>query len=189
MGKLFIKKLASNPLKFQPTKKTEETRKPTNRRTRCGRFSNEDLCDTRKRIRSKQQGQSTSADKEMPTMPIERTEVQSDITIISDSQSSRADELPSTAKIDPELTVTAEIKYDSTTAGKPTDETRDSQTLTISPPVGCSTETIQQRTAKDSDNTPTGSPQKTFASANRGVVEFSLDGGDCRNHGGGKGDP
>ena len=111
----------------------------------------------------------------MPTMPIESTEMQPDITVISDSQSSHADELPSTANIDPVLTVTAEIKYD--TAIKPTEETRDSQTPTIFTPVGCSTEKTQQRTAKDSDNTPTGSPQKTLTSPNRGVVERNLDGG------------
>ena len=108
-------------------------------------------------------------------MPIESTEVQPDTTVISDSQSSHANELPSTANIDQWLTVTPEIKYD--TAIKPTEETRDSQTSTISPPVGCSTEKTQQRTAKDSDNTPTGSPQKTLTSPNRGVVEPNLDGG------------
>ena len=119
-GKVIHKILASNPLKFQPTKKAEEPRKPTNRCTRCGRFSHYDLCDTHKRIRSEQQGQSTSADKTMPTMPIERAEVRPDITVISDGQSSHADELPSTANYDPELTVTAEIKYDA--AVKPTEE-------------------------------------------------------------------
>ena len=85
-GKDVHKKLASNPLKFQPAKKAEEPRKPTNRCTRCGRFSHDDLCDTHKRIRSEQQGQSTSADKTILTMPIERSEVRPDITVISDSQ-------------------------------------------------------------------------------------------------------
>ena len=175
-GKVIHKKLASNPLKIQPTKKAEEPRKPNNRCTRCGRFSHDDLCDTHKRIRSEQQGQSTSADKTMPTMSIERAEVRPDITVISDSQSSQADELPSTANIDPELTVTSEIKYDA--AVKPTKETRDSETPTISPPVDCSTEKTKQRTANDFDNTPTGSPQKTHMSPNRGVVELNLDGGE-----------
>ena len=173
-GKVIHKKLASNPFKFQPAKKTEEPRKPTNRCTRCGRFSHDDLCDTHKRIRSEQQGQSTSADKTIPTMPIERSEARPDITVISDSQSSHADELPSTANIDPELTITAEIKYDD--AVKPTEETRDNETPAISPPVDCSTE-ITKRTAKDFDNTPTGSPQKIHMSPNRGVVELNLDGG------------
>ena len=48
-GKTIHKKLASNPLKFQLSKKAEEARKPTERCTRCGRFSNEELCDTHKR--------------------------------------------------------------------------------------------------------------------------------------------
>ena len=184
-GKVIHKKLASNPLKFQPTKKAEEPRKPTNRCTRCGRFSHDDLCDTHKRIRSEQQGQSTRADRTMPTMPIERAEVRPDITVISNSQSSHADELPSTADIDPELTVTAEIKYDA--AVKPTEETRDSET--ISPPVDCITEKTKQRTAKAFDNTPTGSPQKTHMSPNRGVVELNLDGGgEYRKQCGRKGD-
>ena len=123
----------------------------------------------------------------MPTMPIERAEVRPDITVISDSQSSHADELPSTANIDPELTVTAEIEYDA--AVKPTEETRDSETLTISPPVDCSTKKTKQRTAKDFENTPTGSPQKTHMSPNRGVVALNLDGGgEYRKQGGRKGD-
>ena len=108
-------------------------------------------------------------------MPIERPEVRPDITVISDSQSSHADELPSTANFDPELTITAEIKYDA--AVKPTEETRDNETPAISPPVDCITEKTKQRTAKDFDNTPTGSPQKTHMSRNRGVVELKLDGG------------
>ena len=174
-GKVIHKKLASNPLKFQPAKKTEEPRKPTNRCTRCGRFSHDDLCDTHKRIRSEQQGQSTSADKTIPTMPIERPEARPDITVISDSQSSHADELPSTANIDPELTITAEIKYDD--AVKPTEETRDNETPAMSPPVDCRTEKTK-RTAKDFDNTPPGLPQKIHMSPNRGVVELNLDGGE-----------
>ena len=174
-GKVIHKKLASNPFKFQPAKKTEEPRKPTNRCNRCGRFSHDDLCDTHKTIRSEQQGQSTSADKTIPTMPIERSEARPDITVISDSQSSHADELPSTANIDPELTITAEIKYDD--AVKPTEDTRDNETPAISPPVDCSTEKTK-RTAKNFDNTPTGSPQKKHTSPNRGVVELNLDGGE-----------
>ena len=108
-------------------------------------------------------------------MPIERSEARPDITVISDSQSSHADELPSTANIDPELTITAEIKYDD--AVKPIEETRENETPAIYPPVDCSTEKTK-RTAKDFDNTPTGSPQKIHTSPNRGVVELNLDGGE-----------
>ena len=89
-GNTIHKKLESNPLKFQPPKKADETRKPTERCTRCGRFSNEDLCDTHKRVKSEQQKQSTSTEK-FPTMPAKQTEKIPDITIISDSQSSQAE--------------------------------------------------------------------------------------------------
>ena len=71
----------------------------------------QDLCDTHKRVKSEQQKQSTSAET-FPTMPAKQTEEIPDITIISDSQSSQAEELPSTENIDPEITVTADIKYD-----------------------------------------------------------------------------
>ena len=59
-GKLIHKKLASKPLKFQPSKKPDETRKPTMRCKRCGRFSNGDLCYTHKRLYNKQDDQKTS---------------------------------------------------------------------------------------------------------------------------------
>ena len=45
-GKTIHKKLASNPLKFHPSKKAEEARKPTKRCTRCRFFSIEELCET-----------------------------------------------------------------------------------------------------------------------------------------------
>ena len=77
-GKTIHKKLASNPLKFQPSKKADEIRKPTKRCTICRRFSNED---THKRVKSEQQKQSTSAET-FPTMPAKQTEEIPDITII-----------------------------------------------------------------------------------------------------------
>ena len=147
-GKTIHKKLASNPLKFQPSKKAEEARKPTKRCTRCGRFSNEELCDTHKRtmLENKKPGQqikqSTSASKTFPTMPSKQTEKILDIKILSDSQSSRAEETPTTADIDPELTVTVEIKYSNSNETELTEISQDNQTPAISSPVGCSTELI-----------------------------------------------
>ena len=170
-GKTIHKKLASNPLKFQPLKKNEEIRKPTKRCTRCGRFSNEELCDTHKRIKSELQKQSTSSET-FPMMPAKQTEKNPDVTIISDSQSSQAEEPPLTDNTDTEITVTADIKYN-------TDETvaksEKSQTPEILPPVSCSTELAQHRTNKDPDQTPTGSPQKSPNSVNKGVVEFNIE--------------
>ena len=49
-GKIIHKKLASKPLKFQLTKKSDEKRKPTNRCIRCGKFSQGDYCDPQKRV-------------------------------------------------------------------------------------------------------------------------------------------
>ena len=72
-GKTIHKKLASNPLKFPPLKKNEEIRKPTKRCARCGRFSNEELCDTHKIIKSELQKQSTSSET-FPMMPVKQTE-------------------------------------------------------------------------------------------------------------------
>ena len=75
-GKLIHKKRASKPLKFQPSKKPDETRKPTMRCKRCGRFSNGDLCDTHKRLYNKQDDQKTSTSgMTFPTMPAERPKV------------------------------------------------------------------------------------------------------------------
>ena len=167
-GKTIHRKLASNPLKFQLSKKADETRKPTKRCTRCGRFSNEDLCDTHKRVKSEQQKQSTSAET-FPTMPAKQTEEIPDITVISDSQSSKVEELPSTEFIDPEITVTADIKYDNGNTDEKADKPEENQTPSIPPPVSCSTELAHRRTTEDADQTPTGSRQKVSNPVNKGV--------------------
>ena len=57
-----------------------------------------------------QSKQSTSASRTFPIMPSKQTEEILDITIISDSKSSIAEETPTTADIDPDFTVTSEIK-------------------------------------------------------------------------------
>ena len=83
-GKTIHKKMASNPLKFQPSKKADETRKPTKRCTRCGLFSNDDLCDTHKKVNSEEQKKLTST-KTLPTKPAKQTKEIPDIFIISKS--------------------------------------------------------------------------------------------------------
>ena len=136
------------------------------------------MCDTHKRVKTEQQKQSTSTET-FPTMPAKQTEEIPDITIISDSQSSQAEELPSTANIDPEITVTADIKFGDGNTDEKADKLEDSQTPAIPPPVGCSTELAHRRTTKDADQTPTESPQKDSNSVNKGVVEFSIEGGEA----------
>ena len=90
----------------------------------------------------------------------------------------QAEELPSTANIDPEITVTADIKYGDGNTDEQTNNPEDNQTPAIPPPVGCSTEPTHRRTTKDADQTPTGSPQKDSTSVNKDVVEFNIDGGE-----------
>ena len=180
-GKTIHKKLASKPLKFQPSKKPDEARKPTMRCRRCGRFSNGDLCDTHQRVYGKKDGQQPSTSgMSFPTMPTEKPKVTPDITTIStDSHSDHTEELPSTANIDPKLTVTAEIKYNN---GRP-EEQNTANTPAISPPIGSSTERIPKRpTNTGGDGTPTGSPNKTSSPAKRGLVDFSLEGGEHREY-------
>ena len=48
-GKIVHKKLASNPIKFQLSKRPNEQRKPTSRCRRCGKFSQGEYCDIHKR--------------------------------------------------------------------------------------------------------------------------------------------
>ena len=95
-----------------------------------------------------------------PTMPAERPKVTPDITTIStDSPSDHTEELPSTADIEPELTVTADIRYDN---GQP-EEQKTMDTPAISSPIGCSTERIPKRPTAGRDGTPPGHPTKQTA--------------------------
>ena len=179
-GKTIQKKLASNPPIFQPSKEAEGARMSTKRCTRFGRFSDEKPCDTHKRLMLEnkklgdQNKQPTSASKTFPTMPSKQTEEIPDITIRSDSQSSSAKGTPKTADIDIELTITAEIKHNNGNETEQTQIPQDNQRPAISSPVGCSTELIQRRIAKNADIIPTGSPQKPSTSVNKRIVDFNF---------------
>ena len=49
-GKVIHKKVASNSLKVQPSKRSEVTITPINRCRRCVRISHDDYCETRRRL-------------------------------------------------------------------------------------------------------------------------------------------
>ena len=136
-----------------------------------------------------QNKESRGASKTFPTMPSKQTEAIPDITKISDSRSSRAEETPTTTDIDPELTVRAKIKYNKGNETEQTEIPQDNQTPAISSPVDCNTDLIQRRIAKNADTTPTGSLQKVSTSVNKGIVDFNIEkgGGRYRNNRGGKG--
>ena len=109
-------------------------------------------------MKSEQQKQSTSAET-FPTMLAKQTEEIQDITVMFDSQFSQVEELPFTENIDPEITVTADNKYDNGNTDEKADKPEENQTPSIPPPVSCSTQLAHRRTTKDADQTPTGSPQ------------------------------
>ena len=73
-GKTKHKKLASKPIKFQPSRKPEERRKPTNRCRRCGKLCQGEFSDIHKRVygipRSPQEPCSSYT---LPTMPQKRS--------------------------------------------------------------------------------------------------------------------
>ena len=75
-GKVIHKKLASNLQKFQPSKRSDQARKPTNRCRRRGRFSEDEYCETHKRLMAENSGKSgrqqdeASTSKSFPKLPL-----------------------------------------------------------------------------------------------------------------------
>ena len=98
-GRVVHKNLASNHLKFQPAKRSEETRQVTNQCRRCGKFSQDEFCETHKRLiaeasgklRRKQDEAGTSAS--FPKLPPREQEKHTVITITTDSQTTDGEEL------------------------------------------------------------------------------------------------
>ena len=173
---MIYRKLASNPLNFQPFKNSEDNRKPTKRCKGCGRFSNAEFCDTHKRTMAdnNKTADKPCSSKAIPTMPSPESTKLPDITIISDSQSVMTEELPNTAESDQEITVTAELKYKDSQQAQLPELPSDNQTPEITPPVGCSTERPGKRTITDDDTTPTASPHKVPTTTDKGIVELSI---------------
>ena len=109
------KKLASNLIQFQASKKLEDNRKPTKRCKRCGRFSNDEFCDTHKRTmaenrKDNNETEKASSSRTLPTMPARETMDMPEVTVVSDSQSTTDEEISNTVESEPELTATAEVK-------------------------------------------------------------------------------
>ena len=191
-GKTIHKKLESNPLKFQPSKKIEKKRKPRKRCTRCGRFSNDELYKTHKRIMAENkkhddQNIQASSSKTFPTMPAREAEEIPDITIISDSQSTTAGEAPTTVNADSELTVTDVTTYPKGEETKLRESPPDCQTPMVSSPVGCRTERTHQRNVKVATQ-PQPDLHKSIYIGRQRYSRFKYRGsGSYRNHRGRKG--
>ena len=142
-GNVIHKKLASTPLNFQPSKKSEEARKPANRCRRCGRFSEDEYYETVAESSSKtgQQQDETSTSKSFPKLSMREQEKYIVITITTDSQSTDGEKSAHHEENNPETGEAAEIDgniYISppTTA---TSQTLTAQTPMPTSPIGCST--------------------------------------------------
>ena len=78
-GRILHKKLASNPLKFQTSRRTNEQKRVVNRCRRCGKFSTGELCETHQHLGTGGQASNNNiADNEpstshtLPTMPMKK---------------------------------------------------------------------------------------------------------------------
>ena len=152
-GRVIHKKLASKPLKFQTSRKTDEQRRAITRCRKCGKFSSGELCETHQR----QDPNNNAADNEpstshaLPTMPAKKKHNR---VVIYDSSSrgfnltdASLGEDSSDTEEDPEETnLRAEI-------GREMERLRD-QTPTLTAPIGCSTELANNPPQPDHSGTP-----------------------------------
>ena len=160
-GRVIHKKVASKPLNFQTSRKTDEQKKAINRCRRCGKFISGELCETHLRLQTtgkdpnnntEDKGPSTSYT--LPTMPMKkkkqgynRVVVYDSSSLDSDSVNNDADKGSSEEEVNPEETgLRAEI-------GREIENLRN-QTPMLIPPIGCSTEIATDATQPDQSGTP-----------------------------------
>ena len=138
-GKIRHKKLASNPFKVQPPKKPEESRKPTNRCRRCGKFSQGDFCETHRQLMSEKLRQDeASTSKSFPKLPSRDAEEERTVIIFTtDSKTADAEENSTATDEHPEADEITEINAPPPTTV--TGRTLTTETPMPSSPIGCST--------------------------------------------------
>ena len=152
-GRIIHKKIASKPLKFQTSRKTDDQKRAITRCRKCGKFSGGELCETHQR----QDTNNNAADNEpstshtIPKMPA-KMKYNRVVTYHSSSRESNlTDASPgedsSDTVEDPEETnLRAEI-------GREIERLRD-QTPTLTTPIGCSTELAKNPPQPDHSGTP-----------------------------------
>ena len=144
------RKLVSNPLKFQQSKRSEEARKPTNQGRRCGRFSHDEHCETHKRLMAErfgktgQQQDKADTSKSFPKMPMREQEEHTVITITTDRQAMDGEESAHHEENNPEMgeaTETDEVAelYAPPPTAAATSRTLSAQTPMPTSPIVCST--------------------------------------------------
>ena len=153
-GKVLHKKLASNPLNFQSPKKPEEARKSTNLCSRCGKFSQGDLCETHRRlIAEKLKQDEASTSKSFPKMPNRETEERTVITVTTDTKTIDEEGDRKAVGENTEADEVTEIQAPppTTTTGR----TLTAETPMPSSPIGGSTEISTRTNKRDLTATPT----------------------------------
>ena len=136
-GRVIHKNLASKPLKFKTSRKTDEQRRAISRCRKCGKFSSGELCETHQR----QDPNNNASDNEpstshvLPTMPMKKKQHHNRVVIYDSSsgESNLTDAIVngdcSDTEDDPEETnLRAEI-------GREIERLRD-QTPTLTSPIG-----------------------------------------------------
>ena len=168
--KIVHKKLASNPLKFQPPKKPEESMKPTSRCRRCGNFSQGDFCETHKRLISeKLVKDEASTSKSVPKIPNrDAEEERTVITITTDSQTANSEGDSNAADEHPEADEITEL--DALPPTTATGHTVTAETPMPSSPIGCSTGIGTRTNGWDPTATPTKSSDTTVEPSEEGRV-------------------
>ena len=158
-GRVIHRKLASKPLKFQTSRKTDEQRRAITRCRKCGKFSSGELCETHQR----QDPNNNAADNEpstshaLPTMPAKKKHNHVVIYDSSSRESNLSDASPgedsSDTKEDLEDTdLRAEI-------GREIESLRD-QTPTLTAPIGCSTELVNNPPQPDHSGRYANTPSR-----------------------------
>ena len=153
-GKIVHNKLASNPIKFQLSKRPNEQGKPTSRCRRCGKFSQGEYCDTHKRVFGmKGMPQETNHSHTLPMMPQEEPKNCDLETDNTDEEDSDTQTTPYDEEIVPgggETSAPGEIQ--TATEQAAADKTPSLPTT----PIGCSTSLgpRQVQSIPDKDSTP-----------------------------------
>ena len=98
-AKIIHKMLASKPLKFQTSKRTDEQKRTINRCRRCGKFSNGDYCETHRRLNT--EDPNNNADEApgtsytLPKMPLSKKPRYNPV-VVCDSSSRDSDSVTQT---------------------------------------------------------------------------------------------
>ena len=158
--------MASNPLKFQSSRRPDEPRRPTNRCRRCGKFSQGSYCETHERVFGiRDEPQEAHHSHTLPTMPHEEPVQDEEIP---DSTDEEEQESQTTLHAE-EITQDGEEPHESEGTTAATGQTAVEETPLPTTPIGCSTSSSprQMPTTQDRDSNPIRSTTTTNGEAER----------------------